>query len=537
MDIQKVAIDSVKLWDKNPRNIRPDDYERMKRQIQKLGMYKPLVACRDNGEFIVLGGNMRLKALKEMGIKEVDLSIVDAPTEKERIEFALSDNDQAGFYDTDLLSELVMPHVDEIPLNDFKIELSDAVTVQAIVDEFTDLFVPEGDEEASEESKGEEGDKPVEEPFADKEKEITSIKYNELEGLELEEDMVYCPLQADRFDVARGRCPNGCLYCYAINSPSGKMNMPLRHVKREEIRRMVLKARDRSRLVTTGLCMDPMSDGVEEPLIHLIQNIISKDMQLFIMTKDPKKLFTLLTKELKSGFKSHVMAKVSFSHPNPTLARKLEPRAPSYESRFEGMRLLKSVGVTSIGRFQPFFCGHTDGYSGLLKDMETSIITIEPLRANQAGAKYFQQALLAIGDDLASYFRKWGRPSAPTFGNMHWYDYDARLLRGEFQNIRKQVKEAGKDFGLCGALGYQSADLNDHAICCQIPGLKVIHDPLALSCLIHTGEYKKLRIPFIRQEADLKKRLLLMDRVAWLNDPNNPVFIEESEGFSEDNKG
>lgn len=522
MEIIKVAIDSVKLWDKNPRQIRPDDYERLKRQITRLGFYKPLIAIREDGNFVVLGGNMRLKALKEIGATDVELSVVDAPTLQKQIEFALSDNDQAGFYDTDLLSELVVPVSADIPLDDFKIELSDSATVQSVIEEFTNLFAVE---EEAEPEEGEEKEDGVEDEALVEAPDHTTIKYRELEGLELEDDMVYCPLP-DRFDIARGRCPNGCLYCYILTGPAGKMNMPLRHVKREEIRRMVLRARDRSRLVTTGLCMDPMVEGMEEPFLYLVQNIISKDMQLFVMTKDPKKLFTLLTKEVKSGFRGHVFGKFSFSHPNPTLARKLEPKAPSYANRIEGINLLASVGVTSIGRFQPFFCGHTDGYDELLREMKIEVLCAEPIRANQAGAKYFQQAFLTVGEDILSYFKKWGRPASPTFGNMHWFDYDGKLLREEYKKIRAMAHAHNIRFAICGAIGYQSADLNDRAICCDIDGLKVNHDTKALSCLIHSGEYKQLNVPFMRTESDNSKRLLLLDRVSWLNDPNNPVFAE-----------
>ena len=92
MKILKVPINDVEPWEKNPRNIKKYDYERLKKQIQKLGIYKPLIACRENGKYLVLGGNMRIRALKELGYKEVDISLVEAKTEKERIEYSLSDN-------------------------------------------------------------------------------------------------------------------------------------------------------------------------------------------------------------------------------------------------------------------------------------------------------------------------------------------------------------------------------------------------------------------------------------------------------------
>lgn len=59
-------ISELKNWDKNPRGIKKDDFERLKKQIQKLGQYKPLLITEDG---TVLGGNMRLKAYKELGIE------------------------------------------------------------------------------------------------------------------------------------------------------------------------------------------------------------------------------------------------------------------------------------------------------------------------------------------------------------------------------------------------------------------------------------------------------------------------------------
>jgi len=134
MKILKVPIEKVEPWERNPRGIKRADFERLKKQIQKLGVYKPLVAYRENGKYIVLGGNMRIRALRELGHKEVDVSVVDAKTEKERIEYALSDNDRAGYYDSDLLVELVFPYEKEIALEDFKLDLGEPYNLVEILE-------------------------------------------------------------------------------------------------------------------------------------------------------------------------------------------------------------------------------------------------------------------------------------------------------------------------------------------------------------------------------------------------------------------
>lgn len=136
MDIKQVPISDIDVWEKNPRNIKTKDFERLKRQIQELGIYKPLICVRENGRYVTLGGNMRLRALKDMGIKDIDVSIVKADTEAQRIKYALSDNDRAGEYDEQQLAELVYPHIEEINLEDFKVDLGEAVDMKSVIEDF-----------------------------------------------------------------------------------------------------------------------------------------------------------------------------------------------------------------------------------------------------------------------------------------------------------------------------------------------------------------------------------------------------------------
>jgi hypothetical protein len=134
VEIKRVPISSVVPWAKNPRGILEGDFARLKKQIQKLGVYKPLVACKENGKYVVLGGNMRLRALKEFGLKEIDISIVDAKTEAKRIEYALSDNDRAGYYEEDKLAELVQPYMAQIEFGEFKVDLGTPMDLKAIIE-------------------------------------------------------------------------------------------------------------------------------------------------------------------------------------------------------------------------------------------------------------------------------------------------------------------------------------------------------------------------------------------------------------------
>ncbi len=126
-------LSELKEWDKNPRSIKKKDFDRLKRQIQDLGQYKPLLVTQDG---TVLGGNMRLKAYRELKIDEVWVSVVDAPTEERKLAYALSDNDRAGFYDDDLLANLI-PSYPEFNWKDYAVDLREPQTLQDLLDKLT----------------------------------------------------------------------------------------------------------------------------------------------------------------------------------------------------------------------------------------------------------------------------------------------------------------------------------------------------------------------------------------------------------------
>jgi len=136
MEIKRVPISQVEPWEKNPRNIKTKDFERLKKQILELGIYKPLICYKEGDKYITLGGNMRLLALRELGIPEVEISIVHPKSEAEKIKYNLSDNDRAGEYDDQALAELIYPHQDEIQLEDFKVDLKEPVNIREVIESF-----------------------------------------------------------------------------------------------------------------------------------------------------------------------------------------------------------------------------------------------------------------------------------------------------------------------------------------------------------------------------------------------------------------
>jgi len=136
MEKQYRKLSSLKNWDKNPRSIDKKNFERLKKQITKLGEYKPLLITDDG---TVVGGNMRLKAYQELGWEKAWVSVVEADTEEEKIEYALSDNDRVGQYEGDQLADLI-GNFPEVEWNDYAVDISPPM----LVTELINSVAPEG---------------------------------------------------------------------------------------------------------------------------------------------------------------------------------------------------------------------------------------------------------------------------------------------------------------------------------------------------------------------------------------------------------
>ena len=128
-----VPINQVEPWEKNPRGITKADYERLRRQIRRLHVYKRLLCFEEGGRYKTLGGNMRIRIIKEEGYPEVNITQVFPRTEAEKLEYALSDNDRAGFYEEDKLSELVEEFKDDIIMEDYRVDLGKALDLPEIL--------------------------------------------------------------------------------------------------------------------------------------------------------------------------------------------------------------------------------------------------------------------------------------------------------------------------------------------------------------------------------------------------------------------
>jgi len=140
-----VNIKDVKPNPKNPRVIKDDKFKKLVKSINEFPDMlnkRPLVCFTDiDGKFVVLGGNMRLKACKEIGLKEIPIILADEWNEEQKHEFLIKDNVGFGEWDWDsLANEWDVEKLEDWGL-DLPIDLSVKEELEAEEDEFD---VPEG---------------------------------------------------------------------------------------------------------------------------------------------------------------------------------------------------------------------------------------------------------------------------------------------------------------------------------------------------------------------------------------------------------
>ena len=105
MNIEKVKIGSVKLNPNNPRLIKDDKFKSLVKSIQDFPEMLDIRPIVVNEDMIILGGNMRFKACKEAGLKEVPIiKAIGLSAEKQR-EFLIKDNVSGGEWDWTLLKD------------------------------------------------------------------------------------------------------------------------------------------------------------------------------------------------------------------------------------------------------------------------------------------------------------------------------------------------------------------------------------------------------------------------------------------------
>lgn len=136
----------------NPRkDLKPDDseYKKLKKSFQEFGYVEHIVWNEKTGR--VVGGHQRLKVLRELGVKEIDVVVVDLSDDKEKA-LNLALNKIQGDWDTPKLKDLL----EELDTGAFDIEITgfDEKEIEKLMTQFyvePDEFLVDGDDDCNQE--------------------------------------------------------------------------------------------------------------------------------------------------------------------------------------------------------------------------------------------------------------------------------------------------------------------------------------------------------------------------------------------------
>lgn len=132
MKIQHIPISKIQTAPYNPRvELKPGDpeYEKLKRSIKEFDCVELPVVNERTGNLV--GGHQRVKVLKDLGFKKIDVVIVDLPLEREKA-LNLGLNKISGEWDTRKLAVL-LDELTKIPDFDTEITGFDTPEIEDLV--------------------------------------------------------------------------------------------------------------------------------------------------------------------------------------------------------------------------------------------------------------------------------------------------------------------------------------------------------------------------------------------------------------------
>jgi hypothetical protein len=138
MKTKTVKISDIKSNPNNPRLIKDDKFKKLVKSIQEFPQMLEIRPIVVNQDMIVLGGNMRLKACKEAGLKEIPIIYADDLTEEQQRQFIIKDN--VGFGEWDW--EMIANKWDAEQLDEWGLDLPGFDNVDHLGEDFT---LPDGD--------------------------------------------------------------------------------------------------------------------------------------------------------------------------------------------------------------------------------------------------------------------------------------------------------------------------------------------------------------------------------------------------------
>lgn len=151
-------------------------------------------------------------------------------------------------------------------------------------------------------------------------------------------------------------CSHGCLYCYITSYIPRGHTLRLKPKLLERVRKEVLHI-DKELCVSMANSSDPYPPEEEEhSLTREILKIFAKEnIKTLLVTKS-----SLVTRDLDILSGMRVCVAITITTLDESLAKKLEPRAPSPKQRLRALKTLSDAGVPCVLRLDPVIPGLTD---------------------------------------------------------------------------------------------------------------------------------------------------------------------------------
>jgi ParB-like chromosome segregation protein Spo0J len=155
MNTTLTKLSAIKRNPNNPRVLQDEKLEKLVRSIKDFPQMLEIRPIVVNDDMVVLGGNMRLKACKDAGLKEVPVIKAGDLTKDQQREFIIKDNVGSGEWDWNLLSTewdteeldewgLKAWDTSEVDLNDFfEDDTTEKQNTNKIILEYSDEEYPE----------------------------------------------------------------------------------------------------------------------------------------------------------------------------------------------------------------------------------------------------------------------------------------------------------------------------------------------------------------------------------------------------------
>lgn len=99
-----MLIDDIKFSPYNPRRINPEMVERLKKSVVEFGLVDPIIVNKRNSQAV--GGNQRLRVLRDLGVTETTVVLLDLDDARERA-LNLALNKIGGDWDFDKLASIL----------------------------------------------------------------------------------------------------------------------------------------------------------------------------------------------------------------------------------------------------------------------------------------------------------------------------------------------------------------------------------------------------------------------------------------------